>query len=841
MEENYNNTHQQNLEQDGELSIGEIFGFLWKIKFWILISVVLALVGAHLYLKTQSNVYERTSYIKLNGGQKSSASQLSSLIGMDLGGNKALDDEVFILQSPSMMQKVVEQLGLNTRYYHYVNPFTSKDFKKDLLSIKQLEYYGDSPFSLALEPDPMYPQSMHPKSVRLEFVHNGDSTYTLNNLTVDGVKKSLDTKILTYGRPILLNGLTLTLSADYKDELKKGDKYVSTWTESFASARSFLGGLSVTVQGAKANRTDIVALTYRDISPARAADIINTLSVVANKVAREYKNQSSKEVIDFIDGRLADIYNQLSAAEKDYKEYQSSRALVNNNAQTNLTLNSDRQYQDELTDILLQLEVLRMVYAFMIETPAGTYRVVPSYIVVSDAGLSSMISKYNDKVISRDRMVFNSSEINPKVLSINTELNASKKGIELSLENLLRVYTLRQRELEKVLDKSKDKIADIPEQQLQMQHLSRKVEVIEPLYRMLQQKREEIQISMYATEDIFRLIEAAFGNNSPVAPSRQMIYLIAFVLGFALCPGIMFLRLLLRGKVETKLDVEKATDAPILAVLPRSGEKDYVLVPKTGRDHLSESFRMFRSNVQALPGDARVIQITSSVLGEGKSFVASNLALSLAYVGKKVLLMGMDLRRPALPKVFKCEVDSKKALVTYLVGKVNDLDDIIIHSEQSHHLDMIFSGVIPPDPTALLSSTRAEHLIEKLKNRYDYVIIDSAPYFPVTDSSIINKYVDATIYVVRCDYTSLKLLKEIDHVIHRRINPLRNANIVMNDFNMTSIKYRYSYGQGYDYENISSYGYTYAKGYGYGYGYGYGNSKNKNKDKVESEQESTED
>ncbi|MCR5002980.1 MAG: polysaccharide biosynthesis tyrosine autokinase [Bacteroidales bacterium] len=824
-----------NLIEDGELAFSDVFNFLWRNKFWITISVILALTCAHLYLTTQNNTYERTSYIKLNTGDKSSGSKLSMFAGIDLGGDKALDDEVFILQSPSLMKKVVEELGLNTRYYHYVNPFTKGDFMRNIFTFEQIEYYDNSPFSLTLTPDPMYPKSMHPKSIRLEFKHEGDSTFAIRELAVNGVPKTLESMIGIYGRPIILEGISLTLSLDYKDDIIIGDKYAATWNEAFTSARNFLGGLSVTVQGTKANRTDIVALTYKDTSPARAADIINTLFEVANKVDRDYKNKSSEDILAFIDGRLADIVEQLSEAEQDYKNYQSKRALVNSNSQTNLTLSSDRQYQDELTEILLQQEVLRMVYDFMIETPEGTFRVIPSYIVVSDAGLNSMISKYNDKVVSRDRMIFNSSEVNPKVLSLNTELNASKKGIELSLENLLKVYSLRQRELEKVLDKSKGKIADIPEQQLQMQHLSRKVEIIEPLYRMLQQKKEETQIAMYAAEDIFRLIEPAFGNNSPVAPNRKMVYLLAFILGFALTPGTSLARMYLRGKVETKDDVENAIDAPVLAVLPRSGQKDYVLIPRTGRDHLCESFRMLRSNIQSLPEDVRVFQVTSSVLGEGKSFVASNLALSLAYVGKKVLLMGMDLRKPVLPKIFKCEIDSKKALVNYLAGREKNLDEIIVKSKQSNNLDLLFSGVIPPDPTVLLSNDRAENLIAELKERYDYVIIDSAPYFPVTDSSIINKYVDATLYIVRCDYTSLKILKEIDSVIHRKINPIRNAHIIMNDFNMTAIKYRYGYGSGYNFDHMSSYGYSYGSRYGYGYGYGneHGNNSTINGSELE--------
>ena len=801
----------ERFEQEEEISIGGLFNFLWRLKFGILITVVLALAGAFIYLKMQDVVYERTSWIKLNGNNGGNDSQFSLLFGMDLNGKKALDDEVFILQSPSLMQKVVEKLELNKRFYHYTNPFAPIA----VTPFRLTEFYGNSPFFISLTADPRYPDSMQPSGVRLEFTHNGDSTYTVGSLVVNGIPRKLDASVLPYNRPILLNGLRLTLGLAYGDEAVAGERYVATWTEPFAAARGFLGHLNVAVQGSKSNRTDIVTLTYKDTSPARAADIINTLTAVANQEAHQYEVNSAQDALDFISDRLADIATDLDVAEEGFREYQSRRALLNDNAQANLALNSDRQYKDQLTDIILQLEVLEMVHKFVVETPPGTYRMVPAYIVVSDAGLNSMIAKYNEKVVSRDRMVFNSSAENPKVLSINTELDASKKGIELSLDNLIRIYSLRQRELEHVLDKSRGQIAEIPEHQLQLRQLSRKVEVIEPLYRMLQEKREEIQISLYSSEDTFRVIERAFGSSQPVAPNRRMIFLLAFMVGFCICPGLWIIRSFLRGKVETKADVEKAVDATVLAVLPRScARRKYALIPKDGRDHLSESFRMFRANVESLP-DAKVIQVTSSVLGEGKSFVAANLALSLAHIGRKVLLVGLDLRKPSLPRIFHCQADSSRSFVAYLADETKSLEEVIIPSGKSANLDLLISGACPPDPTVLLASPRTREMLEALREKYDYIIIDSTPYFPVCDASIVNKYVDATLFLVRCDYTTLKLLPELNNVLHREVNPIRRAYIVLNDFNAAALKYRYSYEEGYGYDNISSYGYTYGK-YGYG-------------------------
>ena len=248
-------------------------------------------------------------------------------------------------------------------------------------------------------------------------------------------------------------------------------------------------------------------------------------------------------------------------------------------------------------------------------------------------------------------MVANSSENNPKVLSVNTELEVSRKNIELSLANLVKVYTLREQELEKVLNRNRSQIAAIPQQQLELQQLSRKLEVIEPLYQLLQQKREENMITMYGEEDSFRVIEPAFGSKAPVSPNKRSVYLLALLFGLAVCPGVERARAYARNKVETREDVEGVLKAPVLAVLPSAGVAESRLIPRGGTNSLCESFRMLRTMVQSLDG-VSVLQVTSSVVGEGKSFVAANLALALAYGGRRTVLVGMDLRKPTLCKVF---------------------------------------------------------------------------------------------------------------------------------------------------------------------------------------------
>ncbi|MBR6457194.1 MAG: polysaccharide biosynthesis tyrosine autokinase, partial [Bacteroidales bacterium] len=810
----YRNFEESRQEEESGINIRDILDFFWRLRWWIAGAMAVALVLAVLFVRMQTPMFQRSTWIMLNrnDGANTEFTILSEFTGRTL--NKRIDNEVFILKSPSLMSKVVEDLGLNTRYYHYILPIANSKIKhtRSIFARKLAEYYGDQPFTMNVVHDPLYPDAMHPASIYVEFKHEGESGFKIRKMLVNGKKFDPGREQFSYNDSLSLGGFSLTFHVENPEDMIKGDKYIATWNTPFNTAKGFLGGLSVDVQGKSANQSDVVMITMEDAFPRRAEDILNALVARTNREARDYKNLSTLNTIEFIDSRLKEISDQLGNAEINYKNYQSSKVIVDPGSQTSMTLNRDMEYQKQLTEVQLQLQVLDMITNYLNETPENVYKVIPTNIGVSDAGLNSIISNYNSLVAERNRMISNSSENNPRVLSMNTQLEDGKKGIELSVNNLVKIYTIRQRELEKLLSSSKSKIATIPQQQFELQQLSRKMEIIEPLFLLLQQKREETQITMYGEADNFRVIEPAFGPGAPVKPNSKMFYLLALILGFILPPGVVWLRSQLRTRVETKSDVEAVVDAAVLAVLPKSGEADYMLIPKSGRDALSESFRMLRANIQYLP-NTKVLQVTSSVPGEGKSFVAANIALSLAHTGKKVVLVGMDLRKPVLPKIFKdVQHDKMASVVGYMIGKVTSIDDMIFQSGVSSSLDLVFAGPVPPNPTELLAQGRQAEIIAALKDRYDYVVIDTAPYLPVADSSLINPLVDATLYVIRADYTQLRMLREIEAVINSKTAPIRNINLVLNDFNITANKYRYGYGEGY--------GYGYGGSYGYGYGYG---------------------
>jgi capsular exopolysaccharide synthesis family protein len=794
-----------------EMSLGEIIDFIWRLKYWILLSAVITTLSSIVYLRMLTPMYERTTWVMLNRENEKN-NELYLLPEYANQSSKKNDNElfseIFILKSPTTISKVVEELGINTRYYQFTNPLFRKQTKScNLFNIKKTEYYDDTPFELVIARNPLYPNDMQPQTISLKFKDIYREGFHVNEFTVDGKEYDIEQESFTYGDSISFGAfsfiLRLTANAASMNEC---GKYLCTWRSPLSTARYVARHLEASVQGKNKTQSDVIHVTYRDNISRRAEDILNTLIRVVNDDSRNYKNIATQNTISFIDQRLAVISSELGAAETDYKNYQSSRIAIDLESQTQLAVRGDMDYQKQLTEVQLQLRILDMISGYLAETSPGEYKVIPANVGVSDAGLINIINNYNNLVTERNRMIANSSESNPRVLTAQQQLEDSKKAIELSINNLLNVYGIREKELQRALGNSQRKMAQIPQQQFELQQLSRRMEVIEPLFQMLQQKREETQMIMYSTVDELRVIESAFGSSKPLYPNDSMIILFALILGCCIPPIFVLIKFAINNKVVNKHDIEERIDAPIIATLPQNTDKNNALIPQNGHDNTSESFRMLRSNIQYLD-DVKVVQVTSSVFGEGKSYVASNLALSIAQTGRKVILVGMDLRKPSLQKIFPdVRLKPKNNVVGYLTGKCSRLDFAIENSKVCETLDIMMPGSVPPNPTEILSFDKQKELIEKLREKYDYVIVDSAPYLLVSDSMLINPYVDATLYVIRAEFTDMRLFNEINDAINSKYKPLKKAYIVLNGLNLASGKFRYGYSCGYG--NCYGYGVT---------------------------------
>ncbi len=769
------------------ITLAQLFTLCWNLRWWIIAATLVSLLTGFLLVKYSPYQYRQESWILLNHNEEtvSELNVLSELIGTTQ--TKSIENEVFILKSPSMMRKVVEELGIDTRYFYYKSPIFGFTGVK-LIDRKRFEYYRNNPFSLNAEMNKLMPEDMLPKSIHLKFRHNDGTSFTIEEISVEGGTNPLHGNKVEYGQQLDFGNVVISVDLAYPTQMRKGVLYECSYTTSAIAATAFSVGLDVETQSGK--QSDVIILRHTDGITARSRDILNTLVTTVNKEARAYATLAQQNTIEFIDSRINDLSQILSITEGDLEQYQSSNQVIDLFSQSQVAISSNRDYQAQLNEVQLQLEVIKMIREHLDGQDETKYEVIPSNVGITDNSLNQVIISYNNQVVERNRLISNSSENNPRVLNMNIQLEQLKKSIQIAVDNLNRIYSIREKELQKTISSGKRQISDIPQQQLQVQQFNRKMNVVEPLYLMLQQKREEAQIVIYSKMDKFFVIEEAFGSENPVSPAKMQIMVVALILGLCIVPAIALLKALLRTKVELKSDITSRLEAPVMAVLLKSDKKNCTLIPQESNNSCAESFRMLRTNLQYLP-DAKVLQVTSSIPGEGKSFVSANLALSLSTMGKKVLLIGLDLHNPSLGKIFHPDrIDVSRTFIKYIIDGNISLDSIIINSDVNENLDVIFCGPTPPNPQEILVRCDFQAIFDKFRSEYDYIIVDSAPYFVVADAMIINKYVDATIYVVRAGYTPLQILEEMAESDNKAI---KNINIVLNDYDTKSDRYGYTY------------------------------------------------
>ena len=596
----YNTTPQSgNAGEGAQMSFRDMLDFAWRLRYWIVLCAFLALVAGFCYVRMQNPVYKRSSWVMLNN-ESTGGGELSILADLTgQGVKKRIDNEIFILQTPTMMAKVVEELNLNTRYYHYEMPVYDRlRIARSLFAIKRVEYYQDNPFQLVVTPDPLFPEEEKPYYLNIVFKNIDGKEFVIKELKMGPEILKLQQTKYRYGETIALAGCSFSITVTNQEDMIAKDKYVCSWSTPFYAARGFIKNLTAEIQGQKARPSDVVMMSLTDTKAKRADDILNTLIIKVNNESREYGNITTLNTINFIDQRLATIAEDLGAVESDYKKYQSDNIVVDLSLQSQAAIGSDRQYQEQLTEVKLQLQVLDMISGYIGGSGQGSYDVIPANIGISDAGLNNIIADYNSLVAERNRMISNSSETNPRVVSLNSQLADMRKSIEVTVANLVRVYTIKRKDLDRTISLGKNQMTNIPQQQFELQQLNRKLEVIEPLYQLLQQKREEAQIQMYSQMDNFRVIETSFGEARPISPKSRQIYLLFLILGCAIPVLVVWLRMQLRTKVETKKDVTDKIDSNVIAVLPKAPALRSTITEAnySSRLYMNVSFDYYRSD-----------------------------------------------------------------------------------------------------------------------------------------------------------------------------------------------------------------------------------------------------
>lgn len=826
MAEDKNTNIQQNKEElESQFDLQFILNLMWRLRYWMILSAIVSLGVASVYLYTKANSYASQMVILIttdrNAGMSNSAemSFIADMTGM--ASFNSLDNEKVIIRSTPVVQKAVEELHLNVRYYVDHRFKTVETLSEEIL----LQYEPNPNFNVNNLPLLRIDYNIQ-DSTRMTLSlsdssrkRRGNEGYLFQDSTV---QLPCTIELPRYGRIHLSyrnpwEGLD-TFEAEEGagnggfEYMTPGDHYILLYSPQ-ARAQEICKALDVAVveEGRRSSSlggggSSILAITLSDNIPARAERLLESIVAQYNLQTKEYYSMSYTNTMEFIQTRLVDLKDQLSGVEGKIKDFSVDNNVYDLQSQATFNLNSDMQRQQRAQDIDIQISLLNMVASELKEKK--DYSTIPSNIGITDNTIIASISEYNRLCVERVRLLSGSSESSPVIQQLYLQLNARRELICKTIENQLSMLTSQKEELNKMVGNSKRQMKQLPGQRLNLAGIEREQSVIEPLYVLLQKKREETMLAIIAEPDIARIVEHAENNTALIGPNRKRIYLIALLLGLMIPMGIAYAILILKTKVSTPEDITSRTHIPILGVVPQCSTrvtKAQEIIEQSTRSTITEVFRSLRASLSFMEG--KVFQVTSSIPSEGKSFVSVNLAICFAAAGKKTILVETDLRKGHQRRAFEVSRDFDKGLSEYLANHTNDWHSLIYHVPNASNLDVLLKGQIPANPNELLSGERLEKLIEELKAEYDYIILDSPPYLLIADPITINRVADRNIYVMRAGVSDLRFVNEID--MAAKSKKLTKPVIVLNGLNMETQGY---YGRG-------RYGYGY--GYAYGYSYGY--------------------
>lgn len=823
---------QQELEEGSSFDFKIIYTTLILNWQWFVLSLIICLSAAAIMLRYTTPMYQ--SYAKLlikddnNGGRRGGRSYIanSSTLGM-MTNTEGLDNEMEILKSTALATEAVKQLKLYTVYTlegHIKDQLLYKNQPVNVdLDVAHIETLK-RPISLVIDKDEN--GKLHVTGTYTYVPEDPDKpskTYAINR-TFD----VLPARIITSVGIITFTTNTLSPMPDDRNEL------VTIYPPKMIAGK-YSGALTV---DQLSKNTSIASLTLTDEMPQRANDYLKQLVFSYNMQANEDKNEIAMRTEQFINSRLEKINTELGATEGSLEATKRQYKIVNPEATGALGYTNTDQFTQKLADMDMQIELLHSLQQYMNE-PSNKYQTLPSNVGLNDAAASTLINDYNKIVMERNRLLRSANENSPTITPLTAQLDDLSSSIRRAMTQVQRNAQIQRNSILQEYNRYSSMIYSSPEQERVLNQIGRQQEVKSGLYLMLLQKREENSISLAATADKGKLIDdpVSFGQ---ISPKKSIILLIALVIGLAIPAIVLFLINFFRYKIEGHEDVARLTTLPIIGDVAIASEtaktKADIVVHENQNNVMEEVFRSIRSNIQfMLKEDQKVIMFTSTTSGEGKTFTAANLAVSFALLGKKVLVMGLDIRKPRLTNLIELK-DKNIGITNLLVHDNPTREDIcanILNSGVNRNLDIMPAGPIPPNPAELVSRESLDNIFAALRKEYDYIIVDTAPVGLVTDTLMIARVADLTVYMCRADYTPKSSFEFINSLSAQKKLP--QISIVINGIDMSKKKYGYYYGYGKygkygRYGKSGSYGSKYGGNYGLNYtSYGaYGNYADSN-------------
>jgi tyrosine-protein kinase Etk/Wzc len=772
---------------------------------WFLGAVLICLFGAWLYLHMATPVYNISATVLIKddkkGGGAGMASELENL-GLDglISSSQNIDNEIEVLRSKTIAKEVVVDLNLYILYKDE-DEFPAKDmYKTSPVQVSLLPQEAellDEPIVVEMS---LHPQGSLDVSVKVE-----DEEYQKHFEKLPAVFPTNKGTLAFFQTP---DSVLVSKNIEDANSEEKVRNIKAIINHPLRVARWYCTNMIIEPTS---KTTSVAVISLKNSSLRRGQDFINKLLEMYNINTNNDKNEIAQKTAEFIDERIGIISRELGSTEESLEAFKRNAGITDLMSEAQIALTGNAEYEKKRVENQTQINLVEDLRKYM---KKNEYEVLPSNIGLRDVGLVTQIERYNEMLVERKRLLRTSTENNPAIINLDTSIRAMATNVEVTLERTLQGLFITKADLDREANRYLRRISDAPGQERQYVSIARQQEIKAGLYLMLLQKREENAITLAATANNAKIIDDAIADEIPVSPKGKMIYLIALVLGVGIPVGVIYLINLTKFRIEGRSDVEKLTSLPIVGDIPLTDEKQGAIAVFENQNNLmSETFRNIRTNLQfMLENDKKVILVTSTVSGEGKSFISANLAISLSLLGKKVVIVGLDIRKPGLNKVFN--IPRKEIGITqYLANPENNLMDLVQLSDVSKNLYILPGGTVPPNPTELLARDGLDKAIETLKKNFDYVILDTAPVGMVTDTLLIGRVADLSVYVCRADYTHKNEYTLINELAEK--DKLPNLCTVINGLDLKRRKYGYYYGYG-------KYGkyYGYGKRYGYGYGYG---------------------
>lgn len=765
---------QETKESKEFIDLSETFFHFLKYWKWFIASVIIFGAATFFYLKTQQAVYHNIANILIKTEDSKSSSMGSmAMKSLGIGGLSAsenIEDEVNIISSHSLMRKMIKELGLNVTY-------TLKKFPAD----KSL--YNDSPITFT------FPEEFQD---------------TLSNPLSFKIKKDKATEIeIKYGKhklkkhsldklPAIINTElgNITVNFHNESELASKKKFeIESWILGYDyAAEFFMKNISV---GTVSKKSNVISLSVEEVNINRGKDILNKLIFLYNTDALDEKNKAAKNTVLFIDEQIKIISKDLASIESNIEQYKKLNNVINIGTETGLFLNKMSTLKDKSIEMDIQLSLIDMLSEY-VNDPKNRYSLIPTSAILNQ-NLGGAINEYNTVIMERFKLLENTKENNPLVISLNNQIDRIRNNVTISIENAKKEINHAKKDWDKIQGEIETRASNIPKQEREFVDMNRQQLLKSQLYVFLLEKQQEAELSLASNTPKAKIIDAAYTLTKPVSPRKFMTLAIGLLIGLIVPVIVIIIKDTFKFKLSNLEELERNVKIPILGEICKDKSGNKIVVSDTSTSSIVELFRLVRTNLQFVLTNKsdKVILITSSISGEGKSFVAVNLALSLSLIkNKKVVIVGLDIRNPKLSDYFS--LDNKKGITTYLSSEEYKPEDVIVNEPSNlKNISVVMAGPVPPNPSELLLSDRLDEFFEYLRANYDYIIVDTAPVGMVSDTFSLARISDATIYVYRANYTNKSHLKLINTI--QKNDKLKKISLVMNG---TSTQTGYGYGYG---------------------------------------------